>query len=421
VATAGTALLSLSFIFAVTTQEFLGSCIFLFVKHPYDVGDRVDITGTALTVDKISLLYTVFTRIDKMQVVQVPNIQLNNLWIENVTRSKAMKEVIDLNISYDTSFEDVELLRAEMEKFVRSPDNSRDFQPDIAIGVFGVGDLDKLQLKIAIKHKSNWHNEAVRVTRRSKFMCALAMALKKVPIYNPGGGNEALGSVGNPAYNVAVNDQFAAARRDQSAHDKEAKRMVPSLPAPKGGDGATEKKAVRDLNTSNPLTEATDDWTYNRDEKTAGARDTSAERRSNDIEAIRKELLKRESTKGRRRAGEGLPPMALGEGNPGVRLTQASPIRTRFDEEAQTGVVPYPPQGFYNSNTSGAVMPGQQQQSQYSIFPPPTRSPPGSSGSMNMSPVQAGPPHPLQSQPVPPGQRGRGQSVSRVPPPPGQR
>ncbi|CRK34095.1 hypothetical protein BN1723_019975, partial [Verticillium longisporum] len=74
VATAGTALLSLSFVFAVTTQEFLGSCIFLFVKHPYDVGDRVDIQGSEklqLVVDKISLLYTVFTRIDKMQVVQV--------------------------------------------------------------------------------------------------------------------------------------------------------------------------------------------------------------------------------------------------------------------------------------------------------------------------------------------------------------
>ena len=33
-ATAGTALLSLSFVFATTTQEVLGSCIFLFVKHP---------------------------------------------------------------------------------------------------------------------------------------------------------------------------------------------------------------------------------------------------------------------------------------------------------------------------------------------------------------------------------------------------
>lgn len=71
IAAAGTTLLSLSFVFAVTTQEFLGSCIFLFVKHPYDVGDRVDITGIPMMVDRISLLYTVFTRLEQMQVVQV--------------------------------------------------------------------------------------------------------------------------------------------------------------------------------------------------------------------------------------------------------------------------------------------------------------------------------------------------------------
>lgn len=70
-ATAGTTLLSLSFVFAVTTQEFLGSCIFLFVKHPYDVGDRVDISGEYLVVEQISLLYCVFTRIDNMKIVQV--------------------------------------------------------------------------------------------------------------------------------------------------------------------------------------------------------------------------------------------------------------------------------------------------------------------------------------------------------------
>lgn len=61
----------MSFAFSVTCQELLGSCIFLFVKHPYDVGDRVDISDVHLVVEKISLLYTVFTRIDTMKIVQV--------------------------------------------------------------------------------------------------------------------------------------------------------------------------------------------------------------------------------------------------------------------------------------------------------------------------------------------------------------
>src|SRR5271169_1276426 len=81
-------MLSLSFIFAVTAQEFLGSCIFLFVKHPFDVGDRVDITGPekeCLVVEQISLLYTVFKRIDCMKMVQV-GLHLPSLLALQLTR-----------------------------------------------------------------------------------------------------------------------------------------------------------------------------------------------------------------------------------------------------------------------------------------------------------------------------------------------
>ncbi|KAI0121579.1 Mechanosensitive ion channel-domain-containing protein [Hypoxylon sp. NC0597] len=344
-ATAGTALLSLSFVFAVTTQEFLGSCIFLFVKHPYDVGDRVDITGSEkeqLVVEKISLLYTVFNRIDKMQVVQVPNIVLNNLWIENVTRSKAMKEVIDVNVSYDTSFEDIELLRQEMEKFVRAPENARDFQPDIAISVAGVGDLDKLQLKITIKHKSNWHNEAVRATRRSKFMCALTLALKRVPIYAPGGGGEPLGGPTNPSYSVKVSDAEAAAAREKAEREKEAKRMVPPAPArnpstsnKSGIPEEREAQAAQGFNSLDPVKAAADDWGYNRDDS-PNRGETIERKRSNDIESMRLELHKRESQRsgGRRRAGETLPPQPISENTPDFQITQHM---GPFDEEAQLG------------------------------------------------------------------------------------
>ncbi|KAI1803126.1 Mechanosensitive ion channel-domain-containing protein [Daldinia bambusicola] len=356
-ATAGTTLLSLSFIFAVTTQEFLGSCIFLFVKHPYDVGDRVDITGTEkeqLVVEKISLLYTVFNRIDRMQVVQVPNIVLNNVWIENVTRSKAMKEVIDINVSYDTSFEDIELLRLEMEKFVQAPENARDFQPDISISVAGVGDLDKLQLKIAIKHKSNWHNEAIRATRRSKFMCALTLALKKVPIYAPGGGGEALGGPSNPSYSVSVSDAEAAAARDKAAKEKEEKRFVPAPPARNpstaskfGKPEDREAKAAQGFNTLDPVRAAADNWGYNRDDSPDSLEDPIERKRSTEIESLRLDLHKHESQRsGRRRAGETLPPQPISENTPSFQVTQHS---GPYDEEAQVGG-PHP----YNTSAPSA-------------------------------------------------------------------
>jgi hypothetical protein len=393
-ATAGTTLLSLSFVFAVTTQEFLGSCIFLFVKHPYDVGDRVDITGPEkeqLIVEKISLLYTVFTRIDKMQVVQVPNIILNNQWIENVTRSKAMKEVIDVNVSFDTSFEDIELLRLEMEEFVRSPDNSRDFQPDISIGVGGVGDCDKITLKVVIKHKSNWHNDAVRATRRSKFMCALALALKRVPINGPGGGGDALGGPANPAYSVAVTDDFAAVAREKSEKEKEAKRLANQSAEDAANAAAAEQRAAGNINTTNPVLEALDDWGYDNTRDPSAdhkrASDTAAATASR-ADALSTGVSTRDSQRGRRRAGETLPPHSFGDdaGVPAVHLTRTSTSsqpgkRPSFDVERQAGIPPpagspYNTWAAYNAQAPSPSDAGVHPQGVYGGPPPPPQSPP---------------------------------------------
>lgn len=302
------------------------------------------VSDESLVVEKISLLYTVFTSLKEMQVTQVPNIVLNNLWIDNLSRSKAMKELVEVNISYDTSFEDVELLRLELEKFVRHPDNSRDFQQDLVIGIGGVGDCDKLTLKIAIKHKSNWHNEAVRATRRSKFMCALALALKKVPIYGPGGGPDpALGSSDNPAYSVTVDDSYASQAREKAAQEADAARMVPHKP--KRSDTATssgraqhvsEKQAVQELNMRPPLAGLDSHDGYDRDDEgnldgrnrdsspTLNSRDPSQDRgRAENIEQIRADLVKRHSTRGRRKAGEGVGnSVPLSDSQPGFALTQ---------------------------------------------------------------------------------------------------
>ena len=289
-------------------------------------------------------------------------------------------------ISFDTSLEDIELLRKEMESFVRNPDNSRDFQPDIILEATGIGNMDKLQLKVEIRHKSNWHNETVRAARRSKFMCALVLALRKVPIYGPGGGGEPLGGPTNPGYSVAISDTWAAEARDKATQAKEGKRLVPSKPAAAskstGGDlgPADEEKAAETMNARKPTADAAhrdmDSAAWNaRDDNTLNSRDESLERhRSGEIESLREGLMKRKSTRGRRRPGEAMPAIPSQSG-PGLMLTQASPNREGFlgamsqtlDEEAELGLQPSTfVQGGYSGNTA------YQGQSQgYSIYPPP--------------------------------------------------
>jgi hypothetical protein len=76
VTSAGTLVLGLSWLIGASLTEVLTSIIFLFVKHPFDVGDRVDLEKASYTVKEIRLLSTIF--LDSRGVyVQAPNVHLN--------------------------------------------------------------------------------------------------------------------------------------------------------------------------------------------------------------------------------------------------------------------------------------------------------------------------------------------------------
>lgn len=341
-ATAGTALLSLSFVFATTAQEVLGSCIFLFVKHPFDVLDRVDIDDDHLVVKQISLLFTVFKHVNTHKLTQVPNIVLNTKWIQNISRSEAMREQLLIYIDFGTTLEDVQLLRNEMQAFVNDKENSRDFQSDIEVEITGIAEMNKMELKVEIRHKSNWSNETVRAARRSKFMCALVLALRKIPINAPGGGGAALGSADQPSYTVAVSDAEAAANRDAYTKKQEAKRLFPAKkpddPAQTPTRGATsgldddnphdsvtppplrlrrqapqsESLALNSLNSRHPAADTANNPT-DRIEPTspkslthsiAGTQTPPDLDRSVSIEEVRG-MLRRQSTRGKRRPSVG--------------------------------------------------------------------------------------------------------------------
>ncbi|KXT04278.1 hypothetical protein AC578_7948 [Pseudocercospora eumusae] len=218
----------LAFAIGGTVTEFLGACIFLFVKHPYDVGDRVDITGVQLTVERISLMYSIFRRIDTNSVVQIPHNIANTLWIENISRSKAMKERLTISVAATTSSEDILALRGELHKFVTAPDHKRDFQPDFDIELISVGDLKQLDLRVEIRHKSNFANESLRSHRRNKFMCELLASMRRIPIEPPGGSAPPLGDPANPSYSCTVSDLEAIAARAKKAEELDAARLFPA-------------------------------------------------------------------------------------------------------------------------------------------------------------------------------------------------
>ncbi|KAF4553660.1 Mechanosensitive ion channel protein Msy2-like protein [Elsinoe fawcettii] len=445
-ATAGTALLSLSFVFAGTAQEVLGSCIFLFSKHPFDIGDVVEITKEQLIVDHISLLYTVFRRIRGENVgrlVQIPNIVLNGLWIENVTRSKAMKEQISLMISFDTTFEDIQLLKQELSNFVKDKENARDYQPDLDVEVLGTSDLSKLELRVEIQHKSNWSNETLRAARRSKFMCALVAALRRVPIYGPGGGADPLGSAANASYSVAITSDDAKARKDTATKEKNEARMVPKRDNNDDDDDTLLRKrssrssgrnnalglsnaqasAIDNLNSRNPTSDMVRDevWSGTRDESTT----TAVERPSMDKrdEDNIKGLLRRESTRGRRKANSGeinSPPIGQAIGSPQYPQSSTTNDYAQSQYYPQPDSSARPPLSTINSlrSTYTTNTPATPQVGGAASYNPnaPLPAAPGQGGPPQ---IRRSPSNPYRQQPAPP-QLGTGSTPPQRKPSPGQ-
>lgn len=130
-ASAGTTVLGLAWMLQATAQEFLQSIIFVFVKHPFDVGDRVTVYGNTgammqgddYYVTEISLLYTEFKKMQG-QIVQAPNLLLNNLFILNQRRSAGLADPIELKMRFGTSAHTIEELK-EVRK-ASSPKGSCD-------------------------------------------------------------------------------------------------------------------------------------------------------------------------------------------------------------------------------------------------------------------------------------------------------
>lgn len=147
-------------------------------------------------------------------------------------------------------------------------------------------------------------------------MCALVLAIRKVPIYGPGGGGAALGSMDAPSYSVAVSPDDAAKYRADFDSGKEAKRLIPTK-KPDGDSQSTagtdysgvtahhEMRAMQALNSRSPVVDRSrDDAFTNRGNSSETT--VADERRS--LDEVRG-MLHRESTRGRRHPSQLSPVM----------------------------------------------------------------------------------------------------------------
>lgn len=187
---AGTVVLGLAWVLQATAQEFLQSIIFVFVKHPFDVGDRVTVYGSTgdnmmgddFYVTEISLLYTEFK---KMQghIVQAPNSVLNNVFILNQRRSNGLADVVPLVMRFGTPQHMIDDLKERMTNFCLA--NKRDYAPRIITEMVKIDDVRSCMMNMIFFHKTNYQNELLRLNRHNKFVTELMTQMVNVGIQSP--------------------------------------------------------------------------------------------------------------------------------------------------------------------------------------------------------------------------------------------
>ncbi|XP_050270121.1 mechanosensitive ion channel protein 10-like [Quercus robur] len=166
-------LLLVAFMFGNTAKTVFEAIIFVFVMHPFDVGDRCVIDGVQMTVEEMNILTTVFLRYDNEKIFY-PNSVLLTKPISNFYRSPDMSDSVEFAVDVSTSIESIGALKARIKTYLES--KPQHWRPGHNIQVKEIEDVNKMKMGLYVTHTINFQNAGDRNSRRSE----LVLELKKI-------------------------------------------------------------------------------------------------------------------------------------------------------------------------------------------------------------------------------------------------
>lgn len=197
-----------AFMFGSSAKNIFESIIFLFVVHPFDIGDRVFVsllggTGPAppismpaggalftnaspgsgalenLVVLQMHLMTTVFERWDGARIY-IPNYVLATKPIVNVRRSGALFDRHYLQIAFDTPSSSIATFRSRIANFVAQERN--DYTSQFLVNIELIENVNRMHLVVLVQHRSNWQDLEAQLTRRTKLLLFLKDTMQELKI-----------------------------------------------------------------------------------------------------------------------------------------------------------------------------------------------------------------------------------------------
>ncbi|KAM2491106.1 hypothetical protein PS1_042810 [Malus domestica] len=179
-------LLLVVFIFGNTCKTVFEAIIFLFVMHPFDVGDRCEVDGVQMVVEEMNILTTVFLKFDNHKIIY-PNSVLATKAIANYRRSPDMGDAIDFCVHISTPLERVATMKGRIQRYI---EDKKDHWYDAPMLIMrDVEELNKLKISVWLTHKMNhqdmlerWHRRSLLIEEMIKVFRELDIEYRLLPL-----------------------------------------------------------------------------------------------------------------------------------------------------------------------------------------------------------------------------------------------
>ncbi|OVA17530.1 Mechanosensitive ion channel MscS [Macleaya cordata] len=166
-------MLLIVFVFGNTAKVVFEGIIFVFVMHPFDVGDRCVIDGVQMIVEEMNILSTVFLRYDNQKIF-FPNAVLATKCIGNMFRSPFMGDSVEFAVNVSTTVESIGALKDRIKMYIESKPEY--WNPNHSVVVLEIENVDKMKMALYVTHTMNHQNMGEKTNRRSD----LVFELKKI-------------------------------------------------------------------------------------------------------------------------------------------------------------------------------------------------------------------------------------------------
>ncbi|MBC8206201.1 MAG: mechanosensitive ion channel family protein [Kiritimatiellaeota bacterium] len=128
-----------------TIKNFFGSLV-IFADHPFQLGDRIVVDGTDGSIEEVGMRSTRIRTLDG-HLVTVPNGELANKMIRNISKRPYIKRVANITVTYDTPPEKVERAIAIIKEILDA--HNEKMHPDFPTRAF-FNDFNSASLNILV-------------------------------------------------------------------------------------------------------------------------------------------------------------------------------------------------------------------------------------------------------------------------------